>query len=232
MCEEMIESNFIDVAILIGEKSRARILWSLMDGRAYTNLELATIGGLSKQACSNHLQKLLENDIISVNNQGRHRYFFIKNVEVAKALENLAAISTSASLNVNQSTIASGIMLARSCYDHLAGRLSVLLKEGLLKNQLITECQNTYEVSELGIKWFETKGIRIDRLKSSKRKFAYGCMDWSERKVHIAGALGAALLQFMFEDDWLRRKHNTREVLLTSKGRMKLYDELLIRLDR
>jgi DNA-binding transcriptional ArsR family regulator len=216
------EERFSKLASLIGEKVRAKMLWHLLDGRAYTALELAVIADISKQSCSNHLKKLVEEKILSVEKQGRHKYFRLYNKQVAKALEGIA-ILTAQKLPEKNSTKLMGIKYARSCYDHLAGYLGVAIQNGLIEQGLIQKENQAYFCTDKGISKFGELGIDISALKAQKRKFAYPCLDWSERKHHIGGALGAAILDFMIKEDWLRRKKNSRALILTSKGNQALF---------
>lgn len=230
---EEMDERFSRLASLIGEKARAKMLWHLLDGRAYTALELAAIADISKQSCSNHLKKLLDENILTVEKQGRHRYFRLYNNQVADALEGMAfliSLQPSKKEVVKSYQKPAGIKYARSCYDHLAGYLGVSIQEHLLQQGLISLHMETYQCTPKGIEKFSALGIEIDKLKRSKRKFAFPCLDWSERRHHIGGALGAALLNFMLTHDWLRRKEFSRELLLTAKGHQELLNTLSIRI--
>ena len=223
--EEEMENRFSKLASLIGEKVRAKMLWHLLDGRAYTALELAVIADISKQSCSNHLKKLVNENILKVEKQGRHKYFKLFNKQVATALEGIAILTTQEKKEKKSNGTTShkkGIKYARSCYDHLAGYLGVVIQEGLISQGLIQLKGSQYECSNQGILKFKELGIKINALKDLKRKFAYPCLDWSERKHHIGGALGAALLKYMIANDWLRNKQHSRELILTAKGQKEL----------
>ena len=222
-----MDERFSKLAALIGEKGRAKMLWHLLDGRAYTALELAVIADVSKQSCSNHLKKLLNEKIIRVEKQGRHKYFKLHDEQVANALEGMVFLTLQKTKpsNSNLSLIPqSGIKYARSCYDHLAGYLGVVIQEGLIHQGLIQKKEDQYFCTKAGEIKFKALGIEVNELKDLKRKFAYPCLDWSERKHHVGGALGAALLEKMLENDWFRKKKNIRELVLTSIGRKNLED--------
>ncbi len=217
-----MDEQFSKLASLIGEKARAKMLWHLLDGRAYTALELAVIADISKQSCSNHLKKLTTEKILKAEKQGRHKYFKLFDKQVANALEGIAFLTSQKTKREAIIQPNTGIKYARSCYDHLAGYVGTQLQEGLTKQALIQKVEDQYLCTKKGEKKFLEMGIEINPLKALNRKFAYPCLDWSERKHHIGGALGAALLKYMMENDWVRKKKNTRALLLTSKGRQGL----------
>lgn len=220
-----MEEHFSQIVALIGERARAKMLWNLLDGRAYTATELATCADISKQACSNHLQKLIDAKILVVEKQGRYRYYRFASDQIALVIENLASI-VPPDIELKKTTkevLPEGIRFARTCYDHLAGRLGVQITNCLLEKGVIVRHADQYEVSEIGNHWFYNQGINIADLKKSKRKFAYPCLDWSERKHHIGGALGCALLRNFLEKDWVRRKSDCRSVILTGKGKKEMY---------
>lgn len=223
--DDEMDDRFSKLASLIGEKGRAKMLWHLLDGRAYTALELAIIADISKQSCSNHLKKLVGENILKVEKQGRHKYFKLFDKQVANALEGLVFLTTQKKKeknSVNTTSQKIGIKYARSCYDHLAGYLGVRLQEGLSKQGFIQNKQDQFHCTEKGELKFSELGIEVNELKDLKRKFAYPCLDWSERKHHIGGALGAALLKHMLANDWLRKRKQTRELILTPKGSIEL----------
>ncbi len=220
-----MDERFAKLAVLIGEKARAKMLWHLLDGRAYTALELAGFANISKHSCSNHLKKLVNENILKVEKQGRHRYFRLFDKQVARALEGIAFLTSQQPKNkvaIVDHLDKTGIRYARSCYDHLAGNLGVALQESLVNQGFLELSEGKYNCSELGKEKFRTLGIFIEDLRGLKRKFAYPCLDWSERKYHIGGALGASLLHHMIKADWLRKKMHSRELILTSKGRHEL----------
>lgn len=221
------EERFSNLASLIGERTRAKMLWHLLDGRAYTALELAIVSDTSKQSCSNHLKKLTEEKVLAVERQGRHKYFRLYDKTVASALESIAVLTTQKTTTerpCKTQVEISGIKFARSCYDHLAGYLGVAITDGFLKQGLIQRKGQIYQCTDKGTHTFGGLGVDVIELERLKRKFAYPCLDWSERKHHIGGALGAAILDFMIEDHWLRRKKNSRELMLTSRGQKNLRD--------
>jgi DNA-binding transcriptional ArsR family regulator len=219
MNDQSIERHFGHIASLIGEKSRATILWNLMDGRAYTATELAIAADLSFQSASNHLSQLIDGGLLKSEKQGRHKYYRFANDRVARAIENIAGLMPSTLIgNSANHSDPGGIKYARTCYDHLAGKIGVSLTQSLLKNKWLMAYDDHYEVSNAGRKKFSAIGIDIDAAQKLNRKFAYPCLDWSERTHHLGGALGAALLNTLFERDWIRKVRNSREVVVTGKG--------------
>jgi DNA-binding transcriptional ArsR family regulator len=218
-----IEKHFGHIASLIGEKSRAIMLWNLLDGRAYTATELATAADLSFQSASNHLSQLLNAGLLRSEKQGRHKYFRFANDRVAQAIENIGSLmpvtQVAKSTNYLNGT---GIKYARTCYDHLAGKVGVQLTQSLLKNKWLVAYVDRYEVSNAGNKQLEGLGIDISATQNLHRKFAYPCLDWSERNHHLGGALGAALLNSMMEHGWIRKVKHSREILVTGKGKAEL----------
>jgi DNA-binding transcriptional ArsR family regulator len=223
MNDQSIEKHFGHIASLIGEKSRAIMLWSLLDGRAYTATELAMAADISFQSASNHLSQLLNAGLLRSEKQGRHKYYRFPNERVAQAIENIAGLlPVASSTRVVIPAQQVGIKYARTCYDHLAGCVGVQLTQSLLKNKWLIAYDDRYEISGSGRQKFEKLGIDITATQKQNRKFAYPCLDWSERNHHLGGALGAALLDSMIVRDWVRKVKHSRELLVTGKGKKEL----------
>lgn len=219
------DNQFSVVASLIGEPARATMLWTLLDGRAYTAGELALSAGLSAQAASNHLNKLIEAALLKMERQGKHRYYRFAKPEVAYAIEAIAnLIPGKAKASPQKEFVNGDIQFARTCYDHLAGKVAVTLNQALVQQKLIKLKDEDYIVTTAGIRWFNNLGIDLEAVQQQKRAFARPCLDWTERKHHLAGALGAALLDQMIAKNWLRRKPNERTVVITGKGEKALYE--------
>lgn len=213
------------IASLIGDPIRANILWALLDGRAYTASELAVTVDTSPQNLSMHLSKLIKADLLSVEIQGRHRYYAFSRPEVAYAVESLAGLLPP---KPKEAAVKEDppIRTCRTCYDHLAGKVGVALTEGLVKQRLLERDGGDFNPTPKGIRWFQDMGIDCAVLKEQRRSFARVCLDWTERRPHLAGSLGAAILQKMLDENWLRRMANTRAVLVTPKGRKALSEML------
>jgi DNA-binding transcriptional ArsR family regulator len=224
-----VENEFKQIASLIGDPTRATILWTLLDGRAFTATEPAIAADTSLQNISMHLAKLSRADLLRVDRQGRHRYYKFSRKDIAYAIEALAnlvspAIQTSKIEKEDNSTI----KYCRTCYDHLAGKVGVMITDSLLKQKLIMEKTSTFDISVKGEKWFSDFGIDLKDLKKQKRTFIRPCLDWSERTYHLAGSIGASLLDIMLDSGWFRRTKNSRALIITSKGQSKLYDHFNI----
>lgn len=214
-----MEDQFIKTATLIGDATRASILWNLLDGKAFTATELAIAIETSAQNISMHLGKLLDADLISVEKQGRHKYYRFSNKEVAYAVEAMANLIPKPEISAKKKTENyPPIKYCRTCYDHLAGKIGVALADSLLEQKIIIEKNNTFEITSEGEKWFSDFGVNIGDAKKQKRIFLKPCLDWSERRYHIAGSVGTLLLNKMLEQDWIRRTANSRVIIITGKG--------------
>lgn len=217
------------ITSLIGDPVRTNILWTLLDNRAYTATELAITADTSPQNISMHLNKLVQADLLTVESQGRHKYYRFSRPEVAYAIEaigNLLPNERHKKIVTNKEN--NTIKYCRTCYDHLAGRVGVIVTKALLKQKIIEVESNIYNVTKKGEIFFSELEINITDLKMSRRIFAKPCLDWSEREHHLAGALGAALLDKMLSRDYIRRTKNSRAIVVTSKGQLHLYERFKI----
>lgn len=223
----MEENNFISVASLLCEPSRAKIVWNLLDGRAYTASELALVSDLSPSSVSNHLSKLLSGNILRVDAQGRHRYYSFANSDVAYAVESLANLANeNLATKPNKELINTGVKYCRTCYDHLAGYVGVTITEAMVEQGILVKSENIYIVTKKGWDWFLQFGISEKSLEKSRRPLTRQCLDWSERRSHLAGHLGAIFLEKMLENNWLKKVKFSREIVITSKGSQSIYDLL------
>lgn len=223
-----MEDQFSQIASLIGDPVRAKILWALLDGRAYTATELAIYADTTPQNISMHLNKLVGADLLSVESQGRHRYYNYSRADVPYAIEAIANLIPGKGLTASKLAGDKPVRYCRSCYDHLAGKVGVLLTDGLLKQQFIYKRDNNFDISVEGEAWFNSLGIDTNLLKKQKRSFARPCLDWSERKHHLAGSLGAALLNQMIVNGWVRKEKNSRTMIVTRKGEQAFFDHFKI----
>lgn len=216
-------TDVASVAKLLADAARSRMLLRLLDGRALTASELAHHANVSPQTASSHLARLTEGGMVSVERQGRYRYYRIGGPGVAEAVEALMAIAP------GSSTAASGaagesigelpaIQVARTCYDHLAGRLGVSIAAALTDRRWLVPENDDYRVTAAGEGGFAGQGIDLGRLRGHRRQFARRCLDWSERRHHLAGSLGAALADSLFERKWLLRTAGERTVNVTNAG--------------
>ncbi|MCV9930320.1 helix-turn-helix domain-containing protein [Flavobacterium sp. LS1R49] len=224
-----MEEQFIKIATLIGDPTRASIMWALLDGRAFTATELAIVANTSPQNISMHLGKLLDASLLSVEKQGRHKYYRFSNKEIAYAIEGMANLISPTTVSKKKSTEKlSPVKHCRTCYDHLAGKIGVALTNSMLEQNIIVDVDNDFEISQEGVKWFSDFGIDVDEVKKKRRLFLKPCLDWSERKNHMAGSLAASLLDKMLADDWLRRTTNSRAIIITGKGEKELHKQFKI----
>lgn len=226
-----VEDKFVSISALMCEPTRARMLWNLLDSRAYTASELSIAADTSPTSASNHLSKLLEAEIVKVEIQGRHRYYSLSNSEVAYAFEGLANLANkSAAKSKLKEPEKNGVKYCRTCYDHLAGFVAVKIVETLEAKGCLTKSKKMYLVSEKGWEWFEFLNISKNAFNNNRRPVTLQCLDWSERRPHLAGRLGAEFLNKMFERKWFKKVEFSRELVITGKGRQELYDLLGIAL--
>jgi DNA-binding transcriptional ArsR family regulator len=220
------EPNIATVGALIGDPARAAILTMLADGRALPAGELAAAAGLSPSAASAHLAKLLEGGLLALEREGRHRYYRLAGPEVAGALESLALIAAQPRCDaVVLSKQAQTLRYARSCYDHLAGKLGVDIAAAMEKRRLIASAEQSksVEVTRAGAAWLEAVfTIDVRELKPGRHGLACRCLDWTERRHHLAGPLGARLFQRCCDLGWLKRTPQSRAVRITQRGRNSL----------
>ncbi|MFM9533465.1 helix-turn-helix transcriptional regulator [Lysinibacillus sp. IITD104] len=216
-----INPNMAEIAALLGETSRATILASMMDGRFHTASELAYMAAIKPQTASFHLAKLVEGKLIKVEKQGRHRYFQLAGEDIAQFLESFLAISPPPEVrSLKQSSQIKLLQDARTCYDHLAGKLGVQLTESMLKAGYLTLEGKQFVLTNEGTLFFTTFGIDLTALKRKRRSFSHACLDWSERRYHLAGALGCELLNQFFNLGWLLRVPSIRAIKVTEKGKL------------
>ncbi|KOS67785.1 ArsR family transcriptional regulator [Lysinibacillus contaminans] len=216
-----INPNLVEVASLLGEASRATILTSLMDGRFHTAGELAIMAAITPQTASFHLAKLVEGQLVKVEKHGRHRYYQLANREVASILESFLAISPPPEVrSLRQSNQLKMLQEARTCYDHLAGKLGVDLTESMLSAGFMIKEEREFVVTSKGEQFFTNIGIDLDELRKKRRSFSHACLDWSERHHHLAGALGQGLLTHFFDLGWIVRVPTIRALKVTEKGKV------------
>ncbi len=207
------------VAALIGDPARAHMLAALMDGRALTASELAHAAGVTAQTASAHLAKLREGGLIDVASQGRHRYMRLAGADVARALEALMGVAARAGDGrVRTGPREPAMRRARVCYDHLAGDAGVRLFDSLAARGYLVEGKEDVRLTPSGAKFVRGFGVDLDALEGAKRPLCRPCLDWSLRRTHLAGALGAALLDEIFARGWASRQRNARTVIFTAAG--------------
>jgi DNA-binding transcriptional ArsR family regulator len=205
---------------LLADTGRSAILLALLDGGSLAAGELARAAGVSPQSASAHLAKLTAGGLVSARSEGRCRFYQLRNARVAYALEALGAVATvQAPVQYIRPKVDEQMMLARSCYDHMAGRIAVKLTERMEEKRIIAAAgSNDYRVTTRGRDWFGKLGIELDGLRTTRRAFARRCLDWTERRPHLAGAVGSALLSHFIEDGWLARIGESRVLRVTHRG--------------
>lgn len=225
--------NISYIAKLIAEPTRAVILDCLMNNQALPASELAYLAQVSNPTVSSHLSKLVDGNLLTVEQIGRHRYYRLANEEVAEVLEKLGTIAPPVLVHsLRQSDQLKQVRYARTCYDHLAGELGVKITQALLDREIVTLGDREYVVTEKGGEWFLQFGINIREASKNRRIFAKPCLDWSERRYHISGWLGAAIATRIFDKGWISKIPKNRAVRLTDKGMKGLKDEFGIVIDK
>ena len=208
------------IAGAIAEPARTKMLCALMDGHARTSTEMAVIAQVSASTASAHLARLKVDGLIKLHTQGRHRYYRLAGPHIAQAIEGLMVISRSGAQAFVPNT-PSRLQFARTCYDHMAGTLAVQLHDHFIAaGWLIGD--GTYQLTAPGEKAMVELGVDVTTLHTQRRRFACSCLDWSMRRPHLAGALGAALLQSVIRREWVTQDLDSRALGLTPKGRKEL----------
>jgi len=213
------------VAATIGDPTRIRMLLLLMEGRSLTAKELAYGAGVEPATASAHLRRLEADALVTSLASGRYKYFGLRSPAVAEMIESLMVVAPEKPADPRRSTVPENLRAARLCYDHLAGQLgtevcTTLLARGWLVR--LDETHAVYDVTPEGERALAAVGVDVPALRSGRRRFAYGCMDWSERRPHLAGALGAAVAQRCIALGWLARQKHSRALTLTQAGQQAL----------
>jgi DNA-binding transcriptional ArsR family regulator len=217
-------ANLVEVAALVGDTARATILAALMGGQALTGSELAYLARVSRPTASEHLLKLVEARLVAVTKQGRYRYYRIASPLVARMLESIIAV---AAIEVPtryqpRSIRDDALRFARTCYDHLAGQIGVAIAEALVRNGHIVLTEDGGEVTDAGARFLTEFGA--DLRVRGKRIFCRPCLDWSERRYHVAGLVGAGIWRRCLDLGWLIRERDSRALRLTAAGKTGLSD--------
>jgi len=226
-------ANMVEIAALVGDTARATMLAALMGGQALTSSELASLAHVSRSTASGHLSKLVSARLLAVTQKRRNRYYRIASPLVAKMLESIkavAAIETPARYRP-RSAQDDALRFARTCYDHVAGKLGVAIADALVTARFIVLTEEGGEVTKAGARFFTRFGAELNPQSGSRRIFCRACLDWSERRYHVAGFVGAEIWRRCLELGWLARRRDTRAVRVTPAGRRGLRDTLGIDLD-
>jgi DNA-binding transcriptional ArsR family regulator len=228
---ELVDASISQVAAAIAEPARARMLCSLMDGRARTSTELAVIGEVSPSTASVHLARLKLQKLVKVLAQGKHRYYRLADERVATTLESLMVLAGTRAKPFVANTPAH-LRWARTCYDHMAGELAVALHDRLFKNKWIAKASRddgAYELTALGARELASRGIDMAPDLSGRRRIACACLDWSERQSHIGGVMGAALLRSSLRHKWILKDLDSRVLRVTRRGQKEFFDRFGVR---
>jgi DNA-binding transcriptional ArsR family regulator len=222
---QTVDESVSSIAAAIGEPARTRMLFGLVDGLARTSTELAVIAEVSPSTASAHLNRLKAEHLVSVQVQGRLRYYSLAGPNVARALERLSVLAGSSRTDFAPKT-PDRLRAARTCYDHIAGTVAVILHDRFMALHWIqrsaVERGSAYELTLTGSNALQALGIDIETTRTLRRRFAYGCLDWSERRPHIGGALGAALLNLLRKRKWVSRDLDSRALSVTALGRREM----------
>jgi DNA-binding transcriptional ArsR family regulator len=233
------DADIAKIGALVADPARARILLALGDGRSLPASVLADEAGVAASTASAHLGKLVDGGLLTVKSHGRHRYFALAGPQVAELMEALARLAPAAPVrSLRQGTQAQAVRAARTCYDHLAGMLGAGLMTAMIEDDLLAGGDGSfhhtadgldrlsapgsdvdYRLTERGVMKLDAFGIDFDALAAKPRPLVRYCVDWSEQRHHLAGSLGAAIAERMFELGWVGRRRNTRAVQLSDEGR-------------
>jgi DNA-binding transcriptional ArsR family regulator len=222
-----VELDVAAAAELLAHPARAAMLEALMDDRGLPATELSAAAGVTAPTASSHLARLLEGGLVTVEQHGRHRYYRLSGHEVAEAVEALARIAPARTARpLSAEGRAGELRAARTCYDHLAGALGVALADALQRHGILSRTNGSFAVTPAGAERLRELGIDLRAVHGERRAFARACLDWSERRHHVAGALGAALLRRLVDLGWIERDAGSRKVSVTAEGRRRLPERL------
>jgi DNA-binding transcriptional ArsR family regulator len=209
----------------LADRTRAAFCLALLDGRAWTAGELARQAGVARSTATEHLDRLVADGLLVDHRQGRHRYVRLADPDAAELVEHLSARAPqplAATKSLSAATKHAALARGRTCYDHLAGRLGVAVTEAMVARGLLDE----WAVTPPGLAWLTGIGVDVGEARASRRPFVRSCLDWTERRPHLAGAVGAALCHRMFDARWIERIGSGRAVRLTPAGRQELQGAL------
>jgi DNA-binding transcriptional ArsR family regulator len=225
------DAQIAPVAALVADSTRSTILFALSDGRSLPACELALRAGVKAPTISYHLDKLIAGGLVNADRRGRHRYYRLASPSVVGLLEALAIVAPPAPARTfREGQTAKALRFARTCYDHLAGFVSVQIAESLVRRGCLVPAGSDYGLTSDGERLFADLGLDVAGAAAERRQFARACLDWSERRDHLAGALGAALLSRLLELRWIERMASSRAIRLTDAGRLGLRERFQLEL--
>jgi DNA-binding transcriptional ArsR family regulator len=220
-------------AALLADRTRATFCLALLDGRAWTAGELARTAGVAASSASEHVSQLVAGGVLVDERQGRHRYVRLAGVRAAQLIEDLAAYAMPADAQPSQTglraaTVATALRRGRTCYDHLAGRVGIVLMDAMTARDLLSVTDGM-AMTEAGLGWLSDLDIEVQTLRLAKRPMVRPCLDWTERRPHLAGSVGAAICARFFDRGWIKRIGSDRAVRVTPSGRRAFQDQLGVR---
>lgn len=213
-----MQPDIAGIAALIGDKARSKMLLALMGGKALTATELALEADITAATASSHLTKLVEGELLQVRRQGRHKYFQLKGMAVAQLLEQMLNLVGTPNASIVTGPDDARLRTARVCYDHLAGEYGVVLYDALCAKGYLLDYGEVTKLSEKGRAFFTTLGANIDEFESKSRPVCKSCLDWSERRNHVAGQLGEWILKQVFDKGWASRDLDSRAITFSHEG--------------
>jgi DNA-binding transcriptional ArsR family regulator len=220
------DADVAAAAALLSEPARASLVLSIMDEEPLPASELAARAGIAPSTASEHLRRLVDGGFLSTSKRGRHRYYRLAEPAIADAVEALARVAPQPPVrSLREATQGELIRYARTCYDHLAGGVGVALARGLERQRVLKRRDGGFVLGRNAAGGLARLAIDVTELESGRRPVVRGCLDWSERELHVAGALGAALADRLFELGWIRRRPGNRSVEITADGRAGLQTE-------
>ena len=212
-----------EVAGLLGEPTRTRILTALLGGCAFTGKELAYFARVTAPTASSHLTRLVAGELLVMEKQGRCHYYRLKSADVARAIEGLMTVAAAPPTGWPPGhRVEPALREARMCYDHMAGRLGVSLCDMMLRREYIVLVDDGGEVTDAGARFLTGLGVDLEQARGAKRRYCRSCIDWTERRPHISGAVGASLAEAFLERKWVSRIPDSRVLTVTADGRKKL----------
>ena len=212
-----------EVAGLLGEPARTRILTALLGGCAFTGKELAYFAGVTAPTASSHLSRLVAGQLLVMEKQGRCHYYRLKSADVARAIEALMTVAAAPPTGWPPGRrVEPALRDARLCYDHLAGRLGVSLCDAMLRRDYLVLADGGGELTDAGTRFLTDLGVDLAQARGAKRRYCRTCLDWTERRPHISGAVGASLAEALLKREWIARIPDSRALTITARGRKKL----------
>jgi DNA-binding transcriptional ArsR family regulator len=213
------DADVAAAAALLAEPARAALVLAVLNDRRLSASELAARAGIAPSTASEHLTRLVDGGFLTSTKNGRHRHYELGDPAVATAVEALAVVAPQPPINsLREATRSELVRYARTCYDHLAGEVGVGLSRALERDGVLLRCDATYSLGEEAPGRLEALGIDIVELERRRRPLVRGCLDWSQRELHLAGSLGAALTEWLFAHGWIKRRTGNRSVVVTAAG--------------